>query len=48
MAKDTAQFKDGNPAVYFRDKYICVTGMVKMYNGKPEIILQSPDQIRLP
>jgi hypothetical protein len=33
------------PEVLFRDKVICVTGKIKAYRGKPEIIVDDPSQI---
>src|SRR6185436_13114819 len=41
MPGDTAKFKKWNPAVYLKDKDVCVTGMIKMYKDKPEIIIKS-------
>lgn len=35
------------PEVYYRGKGVCVTGLIKSYRGKPEIIASRPDQIRL-
>ncbi len=34
------------PAVYFADRLIQVSGSVKMYEGKPEIVVTDPAQIR--
>lgn len=36
-----------NPERYYRGKKVQVTGFIKEYNGKPEIILESPDQIKI-
>ena len=33
------------PATYLRDKQICVTGIIKMYKGKPEMELHKQDQV---
>lgn len=34
-----------NPESAYRDKEVCVTGRVELYQGKPQIILRSPDQL---
>lgn len=47
MAKDTVNFKEYKPAEFLRDKEVCVMGMVKIYKGKLEIIIKSPNQIRI-
>jgi DNA/RNA endonuclease YhcR with UshA esterase domain len=36
-----------SPEAYFLNKDVCVTGQVIDYNGKPEIVLRSPEQIQL-
>ncbi|MEK6692883.1 MAG: hypothetical protein AABY44_05590 [Nitrospirota bacterium] len=36
-----------NPEKYYLNKHVRVTGIIKEYKGKPEIILTSPDQIRI-
>ena len=36
-----------NPEDYFQDKKVQVTGVVKEYEGKPEIILKNPSQIKV-
>lgn len=41
---DSAKFTY-NPSETLKDKVICVTGIVKMYNGKPEIIVSKEDEI---
>jgi DNA/RNA endonuclease YhcR with UshA esterase domain len=45
FAKDSANFKEIRPKDYLKKKNICVTGIIKMYNGKAEIIVKSPDQL---
>jgi phosphatidylserine/phosphatidylglycerophosphate/cardiolipin synthase-like enzyme/DNA/RNA endonuclease YhcR with UshA esterase domain len=35
------------PAEYFLNQQVEVTGLVKIYEGAPEIIVESPDQIRI-
>jgi len=36
------------PADYFLNQQVEVTGLVKMYEGAPEILVESPGQIRIP
>lgn len=36
-----------SPSEYYKGKNICVTGKVKIFKGKPEIVISSPDQIKL-
>ena len=36
-----------DPATYLKDKMVCVTGEVKMYKGRPEIIIKKPDQLTI-
>lgn len=44
FAKDISNFKEA-PDQMYEDKNICVTGVIKEYQGKPEIIVSSPDEI---
>ncbi|HUK15097.1 MAG TPA: hypothetical protein VLW65_01730 [Bryobacteraceae bacterium] len=37
----------GTPEKQYLEKNICVTGKIQEYNGKPEIVLTDPKQIRL-
>lgn len=46
FSKDRSNFKEA-PEVMYEDKNICVTGVVKEYNGKPEIIVTSPNEINI-
>ncbi len=46
FAKDRTNFKEAPDAMY-NDKTICVNGVVKKYNNKTEIIVNSPDQITI-
>lgn len=39
--------KFGTPEQTFRDKNVCVTGEITEYNGKPQMELTEPKQIRL-
>jgi DNA/RNA endonuclease YhcR with UshA esterase domain len=41
---DRNKFKNP-PESFFKGKRICVTGVIKSYRGKPEIVVRSPDQI---
>lgn len=43
---DRKKFK-GVPEVLFKDKSICVTGVIKIFHGKPEIIVHDPNQITI-
>ena len=36
-----------SPEVAFKDKTICVTGVIVDYNGKPEIVVTDPEQIKV-
>jgi hypothetical protein len=40
---DRAKF--GTPETALRGKSICVTGVISLYRGKPEIILSDPSQL---
>ena len=33
------------PSEYLKDKNVCITGKVKIYKGKPEMIVNKEDQI---
>lgn len=48
MAKDTAKFSEYNPIRNLENLKVCVTGRIRMYKDKPEIILKSANQIRIP
>ncbi len=41
----TDRAKFGGPETTLRGKRICVTGQVRNYRGKPEIILSDPSQL---
>jgi len=43
---DLANFKY-NPSVYLKNKNVCITGKVKIYKGKPEIIATKEEQIKI-
>jgi micrococcal nuclease len=38
--------KFGDPEAKYRDKQICVTGLIKDYRGVPEIVASDPEQIK--
>jgi hypothetical protein len=35
------------PEIAYRGKRVCVTGLVKLYKGKPEIIVILPSQVKV-
>ena len=35
------------PAEFLKAKTVCVTGQVKMFKGKPEIVVKSEEQIKI-
>lgn len=35
-----------SPEIYYRNKRICVSGMIEQYKGTPEIIVRNPTQIK--
>jgi micrococcal nuclease len=39
--------KFGTPEKDYADKNVCVTGKIVDYNGRPEIVLTDPQQIKL-
>jgi len=44
FTRDKANFKEPIESLY-TDKNICVTGTIKEYKGKPEIIITRPQDI---
>src|SRR5215475_2838744 len=44
FADDASKFKE-IPSVMFANQNICITGVVKLYKEKPEIILSDPSKI---
>jgi hypothetical protein len=42
--KDLVNFSY-DPDVFLKEKSLCITGIIKMYNGKPEIIATKEEQI---
>lgn len=45
FADDAKKFSE-NPATSYKFKNICVTGVVKLYKGKPEIVVTETKQIK--
>jgi DNA/RNA endonuclease YhcR with UshA esterase domain len=43
FGSDRAKF--GTPDTALRGKRVCVTGQIRDYRGKPEIILNDPGQL---
>ena len=43
---DAAKFKN-TPSEFLKDKNVCITGKVKIYKGKPDIIVNSEEQIKV-
>jgi hypothetical protein len=43
FGSDRAKF--GTPETTFQGKRVCVTGQVRNYRGKPEIIVSDPSQL---
>ena len=43
---DATKFKN-TPSEFFKDKNVCITGKVKIYKGRPEIIVNSEEQITI-
>lgn len=43
---DLANFKY-SPSEFLKDKNVCVTGQVKIYKGKPEIIVKKEGEIKV-
>ncbi|MFI5151490.1 MAG: hypothetical protein ACHQRM_17315 [Bacteroidia bacterium] len=44
--EDLKNFKY-NPAEFLKDKNICITGTVKIYKDKPEIVVTKEEQIKV-
>lgn len=41
---DRHKFKH-RPEVYYKNKKVCVTGLITEYRGEPQIIIHAPDRI---
>lgn len=37
----------GEPDKYFKDKNVVVEGIIRISNGKPEVVINSPEQIKI-
>jgi DNA/RNA endonuclease YhcR with UshA esterase domain len=46
-AEKLKEAKIEDPATHFKNKTIRVTGVVKLYRDKPEIVVEKADQIRV-
>lgn len=44
FSDDQKKFSE-NPATLFKDKTVCVKGTVKLYKGKPEIVVTKTEEI---
>ncbi|MCP5539206.1 MAG: hypothetical protein H7A53_03035 [Akkermansiaceae bacterium] len=44
---DLAPFAEGEPSDLYANKRIAVVGVVSLYQGKPQIKLTSPDQVKI-
>ena len=42
----TERARFGKPEEDYLHKDICVTGKIELYNGKPQVVLSAPDQIK--
>lgn len=46
FGNERANFKE-KPELYYHNQKVCVTGLVKEYNGKPEMILSNESEIKI-
>jgi DNA/RNA endonuclease YhcR with UshA esterase domain len=46
-AKKFGEAKIDDPAAHFKGKTVRVTGTVKLYREKPEIVVEDPEQIKV-
>ncbi|MEO8150262.1 MAG: hypothetical protein ABI723_21690 [Bacteroidia bacterium] len=46
-AKDTVNFTEYKPMEFLKGKNICISGVVSIYKGKPQIVVSSPKQIKI-
>jgi hypothetical protein len=42
---ESDRMKFGAPEMSLREKQVCVTGEIRLYQGKPQIILRDPKQL---
>jgi hypothetical protein len=46
FGNDRANFKE-KPELFYNNKKVCATGLIKEYNGKPEMILSNESEIKI-
>jgi hypothetical protein len=46
FGSERANFKE-KPELFYNNKQVCATGLIKAYNGKPEMILASENEIKI-
>lgn len=46
FGNERANFKE-KPEVFYNNKKVCATGLIKEYNGKPEMILSNESEIKI-
>lgn len=46
-AKDTINFTEYKPTEFLTGKNVCISGVVSLYKGTPQIVITTPKQIRL-
>jgi micrococcal nuclease len=46
FGKDRSNFKE-KPELYYDNKKVCVTGLIKEFKGKPEMIIAKDNEIRI-
>ncbi len=46
FGNERANFKE-KPELYYNNKKVCATGLIKEYNGKPEMIITKEDEIKI-
>lgn len=42
---DRKNFND-NPETFYRDKDVCITGKIELYNSRPQIVVRNKDQVQ--
>lgn len=47
IGSDARRFFKEAPEVFYKDKEVCVTGKIKIYRDKPEIVVYGEGQIKL-
>lgn len=46
-AKDSINFTEYKPKDFLMGKQVCISGVVSLFKGKPQIVISSPKQIRI-